>query len=180
MTPCIRRSCHMLLWCAAVGAAAPLHAADPAPKKSNILAINGGKPTGKLLTRDQLRSCLKQQANLKEQSAETVKAQSAIDLDKAEIARLDGELARADDALQAERATVDATNAAAVEAFNAKLHQNTAQREQRNRRAADFNAKLPVYNQQVETLHAAEQAWKVDCGDKSYDEIDFFAIQRGK
>lgn len=154
--------------------AAPLHAADPAPasRKGNVLSINGGKPTGKLLTREQLRSCLKQQAALKEQSA--------LDADKAEIARLDGELARAEEALAAERATVDATNAAAVDAFNAKLHHNGAQKQQRNQRVADYNAKLPTYNEKAGALQTAEQSFKADCADKAYDEIDYFAIQRGK
>ena len=168
------------LVCAVLAAAAPLQAADPAPKKGNVLTINGGKPTGKLLTRDQLRTCLKQQAALKEQGSDAAKAQAALDADKAEIARLDGELTRNDEALAAERATVDLTNAAAVDAFNAKLQQQSAQRGQRDQRVSDYNAKLPAYNQQATALKTAEEAWKGECADKPYDEADFFAIQRGK
>lgn len=170
-----------LLSAALAAAASPLLAADPAPaKKGNILSINGGKPTGKLLTRDQLRTCLKQQAALKEQGADAAKAQAALDTDKAEIARLDAELARGDEALAAERATVDVSNGAAVDAFNAKLQQQAAQRELRDKKVEAYNLKLPAYNQQAQSLQGAEQGWKADCADRAYDEADYFAIQRGK
>lgn len=170
-----------LLAVAALAAAAPaLQAADPAPRKGNILSISGGKPTGKLLTRDQLRGCLKQQAALKEQGADAAKAQAALDADKAEIARLDGEIARSEGAVAAERATVDVTNEAAVTAFNAKLQQQAAQREERDKRVEGYNAKLAPFNGQAQALNTAEQAWKTDCADRAYDEADFFAIQRGK
>lgn len=170
-----------LLAAALAAAASPLLAADPAPaKKGNILSISGGKPTGKLLTRDQLRACLKQQAALKEQGADASKAQAVLDADKAEIARADAELARTDEALAAERATVDVSNSAAVDAFNAKLQQQAAQREERDKRVEAYNARLPAYNQQAQALQGAEQGWKADCGDRAYDEADYFAIQRGK
>jgi len=147
----------------ALGSAA---AADNAAKKGNVLSLGKGQPTGKLLTRDQLRSCLKQQTDLKARNEGAAKTQAQLDADKAEIKLTE-------DQLRTERETVDTKNAEAVAAFNAKLKQREAMIDA-------YNAKLPPFNEQAKTLQADADAWKNDCGNRPYDEGDYFAIQRGK
>ena len=57
--------------------------------------------------------------------------------------------------------------------FNAKLEQLKAKTEA-------FNAKLPVVNGRIDQYNAAQAQWQGDCGNRRYDEADYFAIQRGK
>jgi len=178
------RPLHRLTASILLAACAAVHAADPAPpaaaKKGNVLNLGGGKGTGKLLTRDQLRQCLTRQTELKQQDAEAAKGQAALDADKAAIASLDTELAAQASALQADRATVDLKDPAAVNAFNAKVSQREALEGQRNQRVADYNARLAPFNAQVQAVNQTRQGWQADCADRSYDEADYFAIQRGK
>lgn len=176
------RPLHCLTASILVAACVAAHAADPAPaaKKGNVLNLSGGKPTGKLLTRDQLRQCLASQATLKQQDADAAKAQSALDADKAAIAGLDAELATQAGALQADRATVDLKDPAAVAAFNARITQREALEGRRNQMVADYNAKLAPFNVQVQAVNQTRQAWQADCAGRDYDELDYFAIQRGK
>jgi hypothetical protein len=159
-------------------------AADPtppaAPRKGNVLTLSGGKPTGKLLTRDQLRQCLASQTALKQQDDEAAKAQAVLDADKAAIARLDAEQTQQAAALQAERANVDLKDEAAVAAFNAKLAQRAESETRRNQLVADYNAKLAPFNAQVKAVNQTRDVWQAGCADRSYDEADYFAIQRGK
>ncbi len=155
-------------------------AADPAPKKGNTLTLGSGKPTGKLLTRDQLRQCLAKQKALKEQDAETAQAQTALDADKAAIARADAELESEAAALQAERAAVDTTKEESIAAFNAKLAQRAERERARDQRVADYNTRLPAFNARVQAGNQVRQGWQADCADRAYDEADYFAIQRGK
>jgi septal ring factor EnvC (AmiA/AmiB activator) len=151
---------------AALAFAAPAFGAD-APKGGNTLSLGGKAPAaGPLLTRDQLRGCLSQQAALRTQGSDAQRDQSELDASRQEIARLEGEL-------QSERGTVDATSEDAVAAFNAKLEQLKAKTEA-------FNAKLPEVNGRIDEYNAAQAKWQNDCGNRRYDEADYFAIQRGK
>jgi len=146
--------------------AAPAFGAD-APKGGNTLSLGGKAPAGgPLLTREQLRTCLGQQAALRTQGSDAQREQSELDASRQEIARLEAEL-------QAERGTVDATNEGAVDAFNAKLGQLKGKTEA-------FNEKLPVVNGRIDEYNAAQAKWQGDCGNRRYDEADYFAIQRGK
>jgi hypothetical protein len=167
-----------------VGVGAP--AAEPAPsaaRTGNTLTIPGGKPSGKIagrLSRDQLRHCLAQQQSLKEQDAEAARAQAALQAQKDDIARERADIEQSGAALDAERAAVDATQAAAVEAFNAKLAQRRLRLEQHDAAIEAYNARLRPFNDQVQALNTTRANWVGDCGDRSYDEADYFAIQRGK
>lgn len=150
------------LLCAATAAAA----ADPAPPKGNVLKLGKGQPTGKLLTRDELRHCLKEEAGLKTQGEQVKHSRVELDAEQAQIA--------ADEqALGAERAAIDANDGAAVDAFNAKLG---ALRE----RKAAYQARALGYNGEADAYNARQQGWTGQCADRPYDERDYFAIQRGK
>lgn len=134
--------------------------------KGNVLSLGKGQGKGALLTRDQLRSCLKEQAEVKKAGAEAVKAQGDIDAKKAGVDKLDAEL-------QALRATLDATNEAAVNDFNAKVRERDALIE-------GYNAALPAFNTLAKAYQERQGNWQRDCADRPYDEADYFAIQRGK
>lgn len=168
-----------LLACAGLCANVNLQAADPAAKTGNTLTLNGGKPTG-TLTRDQLRQCLSQQKSIKDQNSEAARAQTELQAQKAEVARQRDELEKEGADLDTERAAIDATKAEAVEAFNSKLVQRRQRLEQHDALIEAYNAKLRPFNEKVQVLDTTRQTWVGECGNRSYDEVDFYAIQRGK
>jgi hypothetical protein len=159
-------------------AAAPVHAAEPpapakgaAPAKAGTLGKAAGQsaaaPSGEpMLTRDELRQCLRQEDELKAGNSRLVDEQSAIDAEAKE-------LSQAETALKAEREGIDATSAEAVAGFNARL---VALRE----RADAYRSRALAFNEGVNAHQARHKVWVGDCGGRSYDEIDYFAIQRGK
>ena len=169
-----------LLAISLVAAVPAARATDAAPKKGNTLSLNGGKPTGRLLTRDRLRQCLAQQTALGSQGTDVAAAQAALDVEKAELARVDIELAKLQEELQAERAVVDLKDQASVGGFNARLAQRDAMVGQREQRTEVYNARLVSFNAQVQAFNDTRQAWQGACADRAYDEADFYAIQRGR
>jgi hypothetical protein len=72
----------------------PAKPAKPGATKS----FGGSKPGGKLLTRDELRACMKMQADMKSGGA-------TLERDKAELQREKAELQQAGEALKADSAT---------------------------------------------------------------------------
>lgn len=175
-----RASIATVLCSFALAASPGLYAADAATQGNTLKLGGSGSGSGKLLTRDQLRQCLSQQAALKTQGAEALRGREAIDAAKTELARLEAELAALAGELQAERASVDVSKTEAVEAFNARLALHEQKRRHREREVEAYNARLPAYNAQAEAHNAGQQAWQTECADRSYNEADFFAIQRGK
>ncbi|RZU02915.1 hypothetical protein [Rivibacter subsaxonicus] len=177
-SPIVSRPARGLLFTLlALGAAAPLLAADPAPAKQaakpaaaaasgTVLTLGKGKPTGQVLTRDQLRACLKEQPLLKASGEEVVQAQTALDARKAEVDKVTAAIATA-------RESVDTTNEQQVNDFNAKVRERTAL-------VDAYNEQLPAFNKQAEAYMGRKDAWQRDCADRPYTELDYFAIQRGK
>ena len=157
---------HLPALAAALGLAAPAFAADP-PAGGHTLGLGGKAPSGgPLLTREQLRQCLSQQAALKEQGSQAGREQSQLDASRRELARLESEL-------QAERPKVDPADDGAVAAFNGRL--------EHWRGLADaYNARLPAVNGAIDAYNAAQARWQGECGNRRYDEADYVAIQRGK
>lgn len=166
--------------CASTLIAVAAHATDPAAKRGHVLSIGGGKSGGKLLTRDQLRHCLASQKKLEQQDAELGRAQAALDADKADIARLDTQLAPQTNALQPERANAAVGDGAGLPDHDTRLAQRAEREAQRNHKVDAYNAKLAPFNAQVQALNQARQIWQTGCADRPYDEADWLAIQRGK
>jgi len=130
-------------------------------------AWSAGKPAGaKLLTRDELRACLKQDKSNKARGEEAVKMQADLDRTKADIAREDA-------AIKADAAAVNAADEAAVSALKARATALDAQID-------GYNERLPKFNEFVRALEADRADYKTHCADRKYDEKDLFAIQRGK
>lgn len=152
---------------AAVLAAEPAKpAATPAAESGTVLTLGKGKPAGTLLTRDQLRACLKSQTAIKADSDALIKEKNELAIQKADMDRLEAELV-------AERATVDATKEDNVGAYNDKLNAAKARSAALRERQLGFNTKVDAYQ-------AGSDGFKRDCADRPYAELDWFAIQRGK
>lgn len=141
-------------------------AVAPVVDTGNVLSFGKGKPTGTLLTRDQLRACLKAQTTIKADSEALVKEKNELAIQKADMDRVEAELV-------AERATVDATKEETVTAYNDKLNAAKASSAALRERQLGFNIKVDAYQ-------AGNDGFKRDCADRPYAELDWFAIQRGK
>lgn len=150
------------LICAATAAVAT----DANPPKGHVLKLGKGQSTGKLLTRDELRHCLQEEAGLKTQGEQVKRSRDELDAEQAQVER-------DEQALGAERAAIDASDAAAVQGFNAKL---AALRD----RSAAYKTRALAYNGEADAYNARQQGWAGQCADRPYDERDYFAIQRGK
>ncbi len=138
----------------------------PSAETGTVLSFGKGKPTGAMLTRDQLRACLKSQTAIKADSEALLKEKNELTVQKTEMDRLEAELV-------AERTSVDATKEETVAGYNDKLAAAKTRSAALRERQLGFNAKVDAYQ-------AGSDGFKRDCGDRSYSELDWFAIQRGK
>jgi uncharacterized protein involved in exopolysaccharide biosynthesis len=125
-----------------------------------------GKATGPLLTRAALRECLAQVTKVRGLSEDIAKAQTAMNDEQAEIAKLD--------AAHKERlTTLDRSSAEAVNAYN-------AEGQVLDQRIDAYNARTPAFNAQVVALQAEREAFAKNCDNRNYDENDETAIKNGK
>ena len=136
-------------------------AADPKPA-----SFGKGKADGPLLTRAQLRECLAQQGRVRTMSEATLKLQTALDAEKAEIARLGT-------VLTDKLAALDRTSADAVSAYNVEALA-------RDQLIDAYNARTPEFNTKVDALQAERETFTKNCENRNYDEEDEFAIKAGK
>ena len=139
----------------------PAKAADAKPREGSL-----GKGSGPLMTREQLRQCLAEQERLKQEGAAAAQAQGVLAKDRADIDRLGAEL-------EADKASLDRTSQAAVDGYNERARA-------RDKRVADYVAAAPLFNQRVDTLDAAKEAYAKDCASRRYFEDDYDAIKAGK
>lgn len=95
-----------------------------------------------------------------------MQTQRAIEKDRGEIERLGAEL-------EADKATLDRTSEAAVNAFNERARQ-------RARLFEEFKAQAAPFNDRVDKLGADKQAYASKCADRRYFEDDHDAIKAGK
>jgi hypothetical protein len=109
-----------------------------------------------LLTPEQLRDCQAQKERLQKDADAALKTKADIEAEKAEIARIDGELG-------AQAATVDRANADAVAAYNAKVAE-------RDNRADSYRARATAYNKDAESLNASRQAHANACNNRRYED----------
>ena len=125
----------------------------------------GGKPDA-ILTPAQLQECVHQKERLHAQTDDALKDKAAIEADKAEIARLGTSLAE-------ERATVDRTSEAAVDAYNAKF-------DQRDKLIETYESRVNAYNLKAEAVKATKEGYEKSCENRRYDERDLNDIKRKK
>jgi hypothetical protein len=129
-------------------------------------SLGGGRGSGPLLTREELRSCLIEQDALGQSRDEVARDSRTIDDEKAE-------LARAGTALKDDLDKLDRTNADAVQAHVAKAQAH-------DQRIDAWNAKLPAFNERVQALQRRQARWKTDCADRRYRENDLILLQMRK
>ena len=155
------------LYGAAVGALALALATSGAlAQKTAEKSLGSGKSTGRVLTRDELRACMAQQADQRIKRESIVQGSQELDKEEAGI--------KAEtDAINAARQTLDRTSQEAIDGFNKRLLANEERIDAYNKRraqlAADGNAWQGVQNE-----------WTANCGDRRYREDDEIAIKRGK
>jgi predicted RNase H-like nuclease (RuvC/YqgF family) len=161
---------HRLLVVAALAAAIPTVAlsqatpAKPAKPPSKTGAFGQGK--GKLLTREELRSCMAQQARIREQNEAATREREALEKEKADIVQ-------GGQALKDQLATLDRTNQEAVTQYNEAVAA-------RDKRIDAFEARMPEFNGKVEALQKEREAFSSQCDNRRYDEDDEIAIRKGK
>lgn len=102
--------------------------ASPAPKAAPPRTLGGkGAPSGKLLTRDELRACLKRLDDINAVGKDLVQRRTVLDTEK-------GELVKSGDALKLARADVD-SRLAAVRAWEGRMRAHATEIEAFNQRA---------------------------------------------
>lgn len=153
------RAAALVLSTALLSLAAPgLHAADDAG------VLGKGPAHGKTLSRSQLKQCLDLQDDLEARGKSALGARAALDSAKADFDRFEQQL-------QADRGSLDASDKAAVDAYNARL-------DQRKRMVADYEAKRPQVQEQAERYNALRQEWKGECENRPYRDADYAAVAK--
>jgi hypothetical protein len=123
-----------------------------------------GKGTGPLLTRAELRECLKLQPRMRAFTDEVVAAQAVLDKQKAEISQFGA-------TLKDDLAALDRTNEQALDAYNRRVQEHS-------QRVDDYNALTPAFNTKVENLQAQRAAFAKGCENRDFDERDEIAIRK--
>src|SRR6185295_13648685 len=141
-------------WAALVAAAFLAVAASHAAAQSKTLGK--GKPTGLLLTRNELRECFAQQDRVKAKREETLQLKAQLEKEKAELQRLG-------DDLKEQLATLDRTSQEQVDKYN-------EQAAERDKRIDAYEARTTGFNAQVDALNADRESWARNCENRRYDE----------
>lgn len=134
------------------------HAADAKPKAQS--------QADKILTPAQLRECHAQQTKVRQQDADSLRQRQSLDAEKADIARLA-------ETLQAQLATLDRSNAEAIDAYNEQV-------QVREKRIDAYQAGVDQYNAKVASLQSDHDALARSCDNKRFLEDDETAIKKGK
>ncbi len=162
----------------AADAPTPAPAVKPPPKAAAKVPAKGadakqpeGSPAGgtgsnTLLTREELRQCMTEKDRIKQETADVVQAQAALARDRAEIDSVSA-------AIDADRAGVNRSDQAAVDAFNERS-------KARVKLIEAYQAAAPQFNRRVDKLDTDRQAYDKACIDRRYDEKDLEAIKAGR
>lgn len=141
----------------------PAQAADP-PAKTTSAKQATGKTKPKPMSRDQLRACMDQQDRLVAMREKVLKEQTSLDQQRAEVERMDAEIAR-------KLVGLDPADATAKQALS-------DEEARRNEIGEAYNARLPALKEQGTTLDRERQSWVERCADKDFDQLDELAIKR--
>lgn len=150
-----------LLVCALLVAGAT-HAAD----KPKEVTFGKGKASGPVLTREQLRQCLTQQAQVKNEEVELVKLQAGLNTDKAAIMR-------SGEAMTEQGAALDRSKPELVTAYNEQVLA-------RDKAIDELQARGAQFNERAGAAGVRREAFAKACEGRSYNESDEIAIQKGK
>ena len=137
-----------------------------AADKPKEASLGNGKGSGAYLTREQLRSCLSQQARLAQQDQDALKEQSGLAADKAAFERSGAEL-------KEQLGALDRTSPEAVNAYNERAVA-------RDKGIDEYEARVPRFNERVEATKAEREVFGKACDHRRYFEEDEIAIRKGK
>jgi hypothetical protein len=129
------------------------------------IAATASKKTP-LLTREELRACMARQTKLHQDRDGLVQVKSSLDAEKDAIVQNGA-------ALKDQLAALDRTNAEQVAKY---VEANNA----REKRIDAYEQSSKDYNGKLESLEAANTAYKTDCENRRFDEKDEIAIKKGK
>lgn len=162
--PSMLRTFPLLAFCVA----GPAWATDPprTDTPARAAATKSAAAGDKILTPAQLRDCLAQQQKVRQQDADAEKQKESLAAEKVELARLG-------DALAAELAALDRTDAEAVNAYNERA-------QARDTRIDAYEAAIDRYNARAATLNADHDAFAKSCNNRRFLEDDETAIKKGK
>lgn len=143
--------------------ATPVWAAD-APTKAAPPAKPAPKSRANLMTRDELRACLDEQDRLAQVGASIKKDQDALDVQLAEVKKIDAGLA-------SRRETLDPADAAGRQTI-------TDEEAKRDEIAESYNTKLRALREQAKVYDDGRAAWVQRCTTRDYDERDEAAVMK--
>ena len=123
-------------------------------------------PTRPPLTRDELRVCVKREADMHQAKAELMKRSALIEAEAARIEKLGAKL-------DEYRPKLDHESDVEIDAFNALIEQHKAWVEAHNAQLPDERARESAANTLIEAFNA-------DCAKRKYYDRDMDAIKRGK
>lgn len=126
----------------------------------------GAKHSGPVLTRDQLRQCIKEQNNINAQNEAVNKMQVALGESEAKINNLERRIA-------AMKPHVDVYNQKSVDSFNKLINEH-------KQFVNAYNSKLPTINAHLDDINSAVDRFNKSCAEHAYYEHDMAAVLDGK
>lgn len=129
-------------------------------------SLGGNKPSGKVLTRTELKACMTQQDALKGRRTEVERTAATLQSEKTE-------LEQAGEALKVDQAALDRTSEEAVAAYNDRARAH-------DQRVDAWNQRNATALQQAEAYKDDSERWTGDCADRRYREDDEKALRRSK
>jgi hypothetical protein len=146
-------------------------------------AQSGGK-NDRIMTREELRACMKRSEALKTGSDELLTGRRALDGEKADIAKERDSLDQQVKAVAAERDTVDKADEAAVKAYNDKANAMIAtydtKKGELDAKVDAWNARNRAHNERAMTYEQELKSYNDTCATRRFREDDEKAIRAGK
>jgi hypothetical protein len=147
------------------------------------MAQGGGKKD-RIMTREELRACMKRSEALKTGSDELLTGRRTLDVEKADIAKERDGLDQQVKAIAAERDTVDKADETAVKAYNDKANAMIATYNTRkgeiDAKVDGWNARNRAHNERAMAQEQELKSYNDDCATRRFREDDEKAIRAGK
>jgi predicted nucleic acid-binding Zn-ribbon protein len=141
-------------------------------------------PGDKVMSREELRACLKEGDTLKSRNGEFERGRKDLDAEKARLFEEREALDKEVQAMSAERSKVDTADEAAVKAYNEKANAAIAsyntKKPEVDAKIDAWNAKNRSFNERAVAHDQQMKAWNDGCGSRRYREDDEKAIRAGK
>ncbi len=148
-----------LLLCAVLAAAGAQAAGD----KLKLGAFGPGKASGPLLSKAELRECLRRMDDIRTRNDKLTQEREGIEREKAELLRQGEEL-------KTLRDTLDRNSAEAVDGFNARVIE-------RDRLRTAFDQRVETFNGDIGALEGERRQFAQRCENRRFDQDDETALR---